>query len=978
MSENVGAIVYTVDMDTAAVTKGADRVNVALDDLNKGFDKVDASAASAESGLKDVADALSKTTSTTSKTTDAVNKTSAALDSAGKATDAQAAALRKLLGQIDPTVAATQRLDQMTKQLGQAFDRGLLSAKQYETELGKLDNLYEQNTNAAAGFGSRVQELGRAFDQATAQNKRFNAEQDKGKISADGFGAKLTPLAGLVAGVVTAQTLAAWGKLAEQFTLLQARITRLTPDLATASTTYSQLLTVAAQTGQTMPATVKLWETLTSSLKSLGATNDQVLSLTSTLQKIGKIGGSSADETANALRQLGQSLSGGTLRAEEFNSIVEQTPELIRQLAAGAGMSMGQFRQAMLDGKITSAELFDLLQKRTADVDAEFKKLPRSVSDAANAITVQFGAALAVIDKASKASVTLAYLMDKVARGIELSFNPTNADQFNKLLQERANILDLIATKQQRGDDTNVENARLTAINKEIKAMQDAEVARQKANKAALDAPKPAAPVPQEAAKELKNLQEKNALLQKEGEARAVLAALQQAGVSADSAEGKQIAAIAAQNYQLQEAEKARQKSKQDGIAASKKSETEAAAAVKKENEEAQRGYDANQKTIQGMAEALTEASLKGEDLAVAQAKAKLNKFASPEDVAEVERLTKAIQAQKQAQAAKTLANTVDPNIGAKSTVDQQLKDIATVEQAGIISAERAAELKLAAETNYHTQVMALQEQQFKAASEGNALLLNGIDALGQSGTQALSGLLSGTSSLKDALGGVANTVLNAVIGSFVTAGTEWVKQEVIKQAAVGATTAAQTAGMATVAGVQAATTGAIAATTTTTAAATGTAVAGSMAPAAGLSSIASFGGAAVIGGAALLATMLLAKSFGGGRQYGGGVAANKMYRVNEGGAPEIFNAAGGKQYMMPNSRGEVVSNKDATSGGAGGSGAPVVNVNNYSGASASASTRFSEADRKWVTDVVVGDMTAGGQTRKVVNQITGTKSRGS
>jgi hypothetical protein len=150
------------------------------------------------------------------------------------------------------------------------------------------------------------------------------------------------------------------------------------------------------------------------------------------------------------------------------------------------------------------------------------------------------------------------------------------------------------------------------------------------------------------------------------------------------------------------------------------------------------------------------------------------------------------------------------------------------------------------------------------------------------------------------------------------------------------------------------------------------------MAPAAGLSSIASFGGAAVIGGAALLATMLLAKSFGGGRKAGGAVSGNSVYRVNEGGAPEIF-SAGGQQYMIPNQRGEVVSNKNSQDMMAGGAGAaaPIVNVNNYSGQAATATSRYSEADRAFIVDVIVGDQMGGGKSAQSTNAITGTRRAG-
>ena len=61
------------------------------------------------------------------------------------------------------------------------------------------------------------------------------------------------------------------------------------------------------------------------------------------------------------------------------------------------------------------------------------------------------------------------------------------------------------------------------------------------------------------------------------------------------------------------------------------------------------------------------------------------------------------------------------------------------------------------------------------------------------------------------------------------------------------------------------------------------------------------------------------------GRQYGGPVSSGSLYRVNEGGAPEMFTAANGSQYMMPTRDGRVVP------AGQGGS-AVAVNVHNYAG----------------------------------------------
>src|SRR3990167_2017235 len=186
-----------------------------------------------------------------------------------------------------------------------------------------------------------------------------------------GLTSKLTPLASAIAGIITIQTLVTLQQLGERFNLLQSRITRLSADTAEASKTYRDLLNISSKTGAAIGDTVQLWESLTGTLKELGQTNDQVLRLTATLQKIGTLGGTSANDMSNALRQLGQGLAGGVIRAEEFNSVLEGMPELARQIAKGLGIPFSELRQRMLDGKLTAEDVLSAISKRTSDVDAE-------------------------------------------------------------------------------------------------------------------------------------------------------------------------------------------------------------------------------------------------------------------------------------------------------------------------------------------------------------------------------------------------------------------------------------------------------------------------------------------------------------------------------------------------------------------------------------------------------------------------------
>ncbi len=106
------------------------------------------------------------------------------------------------------------------------------------------------------------------------------------------------------------------------------------------------------------------------------------------------------------------------------------------------------------------------------------------------------------------------------------------------------------------------------------------------------------------------------------------------------------------------------------------------------------------------------------------------------------------------------------------------------------------------------------------------------------------------------------------------------------------------------------------------------TAATGMWAPAAMSASIATMGAASTVGTTAYSTALMASKGLAvaGAREHGGPVLANSMYRVGEGGKPEIFKASNGSQYMIPGDNGSVISNKDI--GNANGSGGVSLEVN--------------------------------------------------
>ncbi|WP_316364154.1 tape measure protein [Enterobacter hormaechei] len=245
---------------------------------------------------------------------------------------------------------------------------------------------------------------------------------DAGFKKADNSASKMSMAISKVSAAISVALIVEWGRAflsaADSMNQLNARIERLTGSAATASQTMQNLMRISSATGGSLQDTAKMWETLSTALRDTGATNGQIIQLTETLQKIGRIGGSSSEEMANALRQFGQSISSGVVRAEEFNTILEQMPELARQIAAGMGVSIGELRQLMLDGKLTAEDALNAIQKQTSSVNAEFDKLPRTLSQANTALTNSFLTMVDDINQATEASNGMVLVIDSLAVAI--------------------------------------------------------------------------------------------------------------------------------------------------------------------------------------------------------------------------------------------------------------------------------------------------------------------------------------------------------------------------------------------------------------------------------------------------------------------------------------------------------------------------------------------------------------------------------
>lgn len=711
-----------------------------------------------------------------------------------------------------------------------------------------------------------------------------------------------------VAGAIAASIVVDWGRAflvaADNMSQLNARIERLTGSAATASQTMQNLMRISSATGGSLQDTTKLWETLSTALRDTGATNGQIIQLTETLQKIGRIGGSSSEEMANALRQFGQSISSGTVRAEEFNSILEQMPELARQIAAGMGVSIGELRQLMLDGKLTAEDALNAIQKQTGSVNAEFEKLPRTLSQANTALTNSFLSMIDSVNQATGASSGLVAIIDSMTAALDrLVGKAASADAQISDLNSTAEMF----TRRARTwswlglDGWEAQNKALAGLSNKAAMLVGDLAAVSKASQTAANT-KPI---------EIKTTGSATGSKSKGGK-------------SAAQKEAEQYAKV--QESVNQKLDELRQKAE---LSAGSVGELSRAQAVL--NAQQSLGNDATQEQV----------ILAGQYAAKAWDNAN------------------ALRAQAKAEKERTDAANKFSAIQGKTSktagLDSQYqKDIADIQQYAQLYPQKIGEAeaaRAAIEQQYRDQRNAAMWEEWAQQNAATQAAAAAFDSLGSVASNALTGIITGSMSASDAMRSIGMTVLNSVINSFVQMGIEWVKSAIMGQAAqtaaIGTVTAVQTAAVATQ-------------TATSTAAAATTAAAWT--PAAILSSIASMGTAAAIGLGAVAG--VIGANLLGKRKNGGPVTAGGMYQVGEGGMPEIYQASTGKQYMIPGDNGRVISNKDMTSSGGGG--APVLNIYNYSSASVDAQAK-QNGDGSWTLEAFIADMNNGGPASNAI-----------
>ena len=110
--------------------------------------------------------------------------------------------------------------------------------------------------------------------------------------------------------------------------------------------------------------------------KDAFSSSEEVVAFADLIQKQMTIAGASTQEAANAELQLSQALGSGVLRGDELNSIFEQAPNLIQNIADYLDVPIGKIREMAADGELSADAVKAAIFSAADDINSKFNEMP--------------------------------------------------------------------------------------------------------------------------------------------------------------------------------------------------------------------------------------------------------------------------------------------------------------------------------------------------------------------------------------------------------------------------------------------------------------------------------------------------------------------------------------------------------------------------------------------------------------------------
>lgn len=276
--------------------------------------------------------------------------------------DGMSKPLNSIISSINMTISALQRVNGTTVNLNTSE---LLGAQAEIQRAGAQIRSIENN-------------IANSIDaQVNAQNK-LNNSMNSGITAASNLYSKIGKMVGAYAGI---RTLMSGLNLSDTITQNTARL-NLMNDGNQSTTELQNMIFKSAQSSRgnyfsTLDSIGKMGLTAGDAFNS----NAELIGFMELINKQFKISGTSAPGIDAAMLQLTQAMGAGVLRGEELNSIFEQAPLIVKNIANYMGVPIGQIKTLAAEGKLTSDIVKNAMFYAANDINKKFGSIPTTFND---------------------------------------------------------------------------------------------------------------------------------------------------------------------------------------------------------------------------------------------------------------------------------------------------------------------------------------------------------------------------------------------------------------------------------------------------------------------------------------------------------------------------------------------------------------------------------------------------------------------
>lgn len=278
--------------------------------------------------------------------------------------------------------------------------------------LGKLSIQLELDQIKFQQGMSKAQQSAKRFADSASQHLR-EVEKAVKNINQNSNIQFWHTMGGMVGGIT-----ADLRKHADAYTELNNKIKLVTATEAERIKAVQAVYDISLKTAQSTQATSSLYQTFAQNAKSLGIAQNDVAKLTETVSKAIAVSGASSATASNALIQFGQSLMMGKLKAQEFNSLITQTPTILEAIAKGLGISTGELKAMVDDGKMTADKMIEGLKKAEHFINSQYAQTTATLGGAFQNLTTQTEKWVGETDKALGLSDSFVRMLGSVGNNL--------------------------------------------------------------------------------------------------------------------------------------------------------------------------------------------------------------------------------------------------------------------------------------------------------------------------------------------------------------------------------------------------------------------------------------------------------------------------------------------------------------------------------------------------------------------------------